>query len=42
MENKLLVYDLALRLNMVIEVWKDGKYIGKYRFIDGKLHKLNT
>lgn len=40
MDNKELIYDMAKRLDMVIEVWKEGKYIGKYRFIDGKLHKL--
>lgn len=26
---------------MIIEVEKEGKYIGKYRFINEKLHKLN-
>lgn len=36
-----MIYDLAKRLDMVIEVIKEGKYIGKYRFINDKLHKLN-
>ena len=40
MENRELIYEMAKRLNMVIEVWKEGKYIGKYKFIDNKLHKL--
>jgi len=40
MENRELIYDLAKRLEMVIEVTKKGKYIGKYRFINDKLHKL--
>lgn len=40
MENKELIYELAKRLDMVIEVTKEGKYIGKYRFINDKLHKL--
>ena len=41
MENRDLVYDLANRLDMIIEVTKKGDYIGKYRFINEKLHKLN-
>lgn len=40
MENAELVYEMAKRLDMIIEVTKEGKYIGKYKFIDGKLHKL--
>ena len=40
MENRELIYEMAKRLNMVIEVWREGKYIGKYKFIDNKLHKL--
>jgi hypothetical protein len=40
MENKELIYKMAKRLDMVIEVWKKGIYYGKYRFIDGKLFKL--
>jgi len=40
MDNKELIYKMAKRLDMIIEVWKEGMYIGKFRFIDGKLHKL--
>ena len=40
MENRELIYDLAKRLDMVIEVTKKGEYIGKFRFINDKLHKL--
>ena len=40
MDNKELVYELARRLNMIIEVWKEGKYIGKFKYINNKLHKL--
>jgi hypothetical protein len=41
MENRDLVYELAKRLDMIIEVAKKGEYVGKYRFINDKLHKLN-
>ena len=41
MENRELIYEMAKRLDMVIEVTKKGKYIGKFRFINNKLHKLN-
>jgi hypothetical protein len=41
MENRDLIYEMAKRLDMIIEVTKEGKYIGKYRFINEKLHKLN-
>jgi hypothetical protein len=40
MENREIVYDLAKRLDLIIEVTKDGKYLGKYKFINNKLHKL--
>ena len=40
MENRELIYELAKRLDMIIEVTKEGKYIGKFRFINDKLHKL--
>ena len=40
MENRELIYDLAKRLDMVIEVTKKNEYIGKFRFINDKLHKL--
>jgi hypothetical protein len=39
-ENRELIYDLAKRLDLIIEVNKDGKYTGKYKFINNKLHKL--
>lgn len=39
MENRELIYEMAKRLDLVIEVWERGKYIGKYRFINNKLHK---
>ena len=40
MENRELIYEMAKRLDMVIEVWKKGIYYGKYRFINGQLYKL--
>ena len=36
MDNKKLIYEMAKRLDMIIEVTKQGKY----RFINDKLHKL--
>ena len=41
MDNRELIYNMAKRLDMVIEVTKEGKYMGKYKFINNKLHKLN-
>lgn len=41
MENRELIYKMAKRLDMTIEVTKKGEYIGKYKFINNKLHKLN-
>lgn len=41
MENRELIYEMAKRLDMLIEVTKKGEYIGKFRFINNKLHKLN-
>ena len=41
MQNRELIYDMAKRLDLVIEVTKKGEYIGKFRFINNKLHKLN-
>jgi hypothetical protein len=40
MDNREIVYDLAKRLDLIIEVTKDNKYLGKYKFINNKLHKL--
>ena len=31
MENSQLIYDLAKKLDLIIEVTKDGKYSGKYK-----------
>ena len=39
MENKELIMDLAKRLNLIIEVTKNG-VTTTYNFVDGKLHKL--
>jgi hypothetical protein len=38
--NRELIYEMAKRLDMVIEVTKEGKYIGRFRFINDKIHKL--
>lgn len=40
MENADLIYEMAKRLDMVIQVHKKGEYQGTYKFINGKLHKL--
>jgi hypothetical protein len=40
MENRELIYEMAKRLDLVIEVWKEGKYIGRFKFIGDVLHKL--
>jgi hypothetical protein len=40
MENRELIYDMAKRLDMIIEVWRNGEFVGEYKFIDGKLHKI--
>jgi len=42
MDNKELIYEIAKRLDMIIEVWKEGKYIGTFKFIDGVLFKLKS
>jgi hypothetical protein len=42
MENREHIYDLAERLGAIIEVIKDDKLVGNFKFIDGKLHKLKT
>jgi len=39
-ENRELIYDLAKKLDFIIEVKKNGEYLGKYKFINNKLHKL--
>ncbi len=35
-----MIYDLAKRLDMVFEVWKDDVYIGKFKFVNGELKKI--
>lgn len=40
MDNKELIYEMAKRLDMVIEVSKNGIYQGRYKYINNKLHKL--
>ena len=40
MENRVMIYDFAKKLNLIIEVTKNGEYLGKYKFINNKLHKL--
>ena len=40
MKNKELIYEMAKRLDLIIEVTKNGVYQGKYKFINNKLHKL--
>lgn len=40
MDNKELIYEMAKRLDMVIEVFKNGIYQGRYKYINNKLHKL--
>jgi len=37
MENADLVYEMAKRLDMIIEVHREGKYVGKY-----KIHRWET
>jgi hypothetical protein len=40
MENKELIYEMAKRLNLVIEVWKNNVFVGTYKFINDKLVKI--
>ncbi len=40
MENREQIYLLAKLLGLIIEVEKDG-VISRYRFLDGKLFKIN-
>jgi hypothetical protein len=40
MENRDKIYELAQKLDMIIEVWRNDVYIGKFKFINGKLKKL--
>ena len=41
MKNRELIYEMAKRLDLIIEVIKEGKYIGKFKFVNDKLYKLN-
>ena len=41
MKNRELIYEMAKRLDLIIEVTKEGKYIGKFKFVNDKLYKLN-
>lgn len=42
MENRELIYELAKRLDFIIEVWKNDVCIGQFKFIDNKLQKIKT
>lgn len=35
-----MIYEMAKRLDLIIEVSKNGIYQGRYKFINDKLHKL--
>ena len=38
-ENRDNIYKLAELLDFIIEVYRDGVFIGKYRYINGKVTK---
>lgn len=40
-ENRDNIYKLAELLDFVIEVYRDGVFIGKYRYINGKVTKVD-
>jgi hypothetical protein len=40
-ENRKNIYKLAEVLDFVIEVYRDGVFIGKYRYINGKITKID-
>jgi hypothetical protein len=40
-ENRENIYKLAEVLDFVIEVYRDGVFIGKYRHINGKITKID-
>lgn len=40
-ENRDSIYKLAELLDFVIEVYRDGVFIGKYRYINGKVTKVD-
>jgi len=40
-KNRDSIYKLAELLDFVIEVYRDGVFIGKYRYINGKVTKVD-
>ena len=40
-ENRENIYKLAELLDFVIEVYRNGVFIGKYKYIDGKVTKID-
>ena len=40
-ENRDNIYKLAELLDFTIEVYRDGVFIGKYRYINGKVTKVD-
>jgi hypothetical protein len=40
-ENRENIYKLVEVLDFVIEVYRDGVFIGKYRYINGKITKID-
>jgi hypothetical protein len=40
-ENRDNIYKLAELLGFIIEVYRNGSFIGKYRYINGKVTKVD-
>jgi hypothetical protein len=40
-ENRDNIYKLAELLDFIIEVYRNGVFIGKYKYINGKVTKIN-
>jgi hypothetical protein len=40
-ENRDNIYKLAELLDFVIEVYRNGVFVGKYRYINGKVTKID-
>jgi hypothetical protein len=40
-ENRDNIYKLAELLDFVIEVYRNGVFIGKYKYINGKVTKID-
>jgi hypothetical protein len=40
-ENRDNIYKLAELLGFIIEVYRDGVFVGKYRYIDRKVTKID-